>query len=672
MADTYNNWGDEPPEDLLPMENIGFQDQQPPQTGSLGFDINPFGSDNAQQQIPPSLENLISNVKAETKIEANTENRSERSDRKERSKDSSRRHRRSRSRDKESSSSRHKSSKRDKDRDRKRSRSRSKDRSRRRRSRSRSKDKDRKKGRGGRSIFRTPSPSERNVRSRIGGRDSRRGGRGGGYGGNDYHRESRGPPPDVLERNERMIFVRGLADHMTQSTLLEVPLFQNAIDVKMSINRDGTGHKGFCHVTFATKDEVTQAMRNFDQGGLRVLGQSLYIDYVGQQARQNPRDRAEKKDRTLFLRAVPYAATEADIRAHPMFDKCSLLKMARDDKDGSFRGFAHVEYNTRYDAEGAMRIYDREGLNICGKKCFIDYTTGKMTDGDREDRKRRTLFVRSIPYDATEELIKTVPCFRSSVDIRMAKDPNTGKFRGFCHVEFKTQGEADAAMVYYDARGINILGKSVHSDYVGDNARQTPEEKEMARIKAEQKRQRKRESDALEKLLTQNSTAESAGSAAASAGLNALDQLLASAKAGNNVSAAKPKPNSASISNMSTGISQNNRHMSALQSGSVDGGRNAGRGGKFDPYQHANNYQNNQNKGGGGQWKSQGGGGYGGGQWKGNQNNSYNKSNDGGNFNASWNESGGWNNNSSGGWGNSQAQEPPKKKPNPNMGGLLM
>lgn len=408
------------------------------------------------------------------------------------------------------------------------------------------------------------------------------------------------------------------------------------------------------------------------------MGQSLYIDYVGERAKQNDNDRSDKKARTLFLRAVPYAATEDDIRnATTMFHKCSYIKMAYDEKDGSFRGFAHVEYPSRYEAEGAMRIYDREGLKILGKKCFIDYTTGKMTDDDREARKRRTIFVRSIPYDATEELVKTVPCFRSSVDIRMARDPETQKFRGFCHVEFKTQGEADAAMIYYDNRGVNILGKSVHCDYVGDNARQTPEQKEMARIKAEQKRQRKRESDALEKLLTQNSVAASEPAS----GMNALDQLLADAKAGNNVSnQGGSNRNTAQLSSESSGISSNNRHMQALQSGQIDGGSNQGRNhqGKFDPYSEANSYRQRgggswQNNNSGGNYNSGGYNSGGGGGWK-NQNNGGYNSNRGYNNNSGWNNqnqgNSGWGNNDNSGWG--QQQEAPKKKPNPNMGGLLI
>ena len=86
-------------------------------------------------------------------------------------------------------------------------------------------------------------------------------------GGRGDDRPRRGPPPEIRERNARMLFVRGLTDKMTQSTVMEVPLFQNAIDVKMSQAQNG-GHRGFCHITFATPEEVDQAMQTFEAGGL--------------------------------------------------------------------------------------------------------------------------------------------------------------------------------------------------------------------------------------------------------------------------------------------------------------------------------------------------------------------------------------------------------------------
>jgi len=237
-------------------------------------------------------------------------------------------------------------------------------------------------------------------------------------------------------------------------------------------------------------------------------------------------------------------------------------------------------------------------------------------------------------------------------------------------------------MVYYDARGINILGKSVHVDYVGDNARQTAEEKENARIKAEQKRLRKRESDALEKLLTQGS-----GKPAAASGMNALDQMLAAAKSGKPISSIPaaqktpgiaPKPNAARFdAGASVGISANNRTMQDIQAGIVDGGRNynprgayhggggyqnQGNHGRYDPYQQ----QRSGYQAGAGGWKDQNqgnqGGGGGGNTWN----------NPGGQQN-NWGNQGGNAGGNAGGWGNQPPQqEAPKKKPNAAFGGLLI
>lgn len=687
MTDTYNNWGnDAEPQGFntnvdimatygsnVPMMETNWDDpdtDEEVQTGVQKTESMPLTNQNP-------LDHLVETIKKES----NDKPERSRSRSRSRSRDRRRRRKRrsdsrSRSRSRSGSSKR---SRRNRDRDRRRSRS-PRDRKKQRGlglrdpddQKTESRDRhgrERTGGRKGRSIFQDASPKREFDSDRDRRRDRDR----------DRDRDRpRGATrnSELEERNNRMLFVRGLADSHTKDHLVMNSLFASAIEIKMSEGYNGK-HKGFAHITFRTAEEVENCVKEYDEKGCTVLGQNLYLDFVGAKARQNPGERQEKKMRTIFVRAIPRDSKLEEIKnSSELFKRATRIEMAYEegtqpDAPKVFRGFCHVEFRDRRECEDAMKIYRKYGLTINGKSCFIDYSGGnpRQSWDDREARKRRTLFVRSIPYDATEDLIRCVPCFRDSIDIRMAKSKETGKFRGFCHVEFGTQGEADAAMIYYDNRGINILGKSVAADYVGDNARQTEEQKEMARIKAEQKRARKRESDALEKLLTAGGDPSDN---ATSSGVNPLDALLASAKAnsGGGPNNNKPINNPAVMAHSSSGISANNRYAQKIQSGQVDGGRNPRWGNqneRFDPYANANSHFNNNNNNN---------------NWGGNQNKWNNNNNNNGyqnNHQTGYNQN---NNNNQGGYrappgggynpNNQGSANQPKKKPNAAFGGLLM
>lgn len=65
---------------------------------------------------------------------------------------------------------------------------------------------------------------------------------------------------------------------------------------------------------------------------------------------------------------------------------------------------------------------------------------------DGGDRESRTIFVRNISFQATEDDLRGVEQFANAVEIKLPVDRETGRMRGFGFVEFATAEECKQAL----------------------------------------------------------------------------------------------------------------------------------------------------------------------------------------------------------------------------------
>ena len=76
-----------------------------------------------------------------------------------------------------------------------------------------------------------------------------------------------------------------------------------------------------------------------------------------------------------------------------------------------------------------------------------------------EDKNTRTLFLRNVDYNATEDDLRNIPEFSSALDVKIPTDKDTGRPRGYGFIEYSTSTECKAAMHQLSQGGPIKLGE---------------------------------------------------------------------------------------------------------------------------------------------------------------------------------------------------------------------
>jgi nucleolin len=174
--------------------------------------------------------------------------------------------------------------------------------------------------------------------------------------------------------------------------------------------------------------------------------------------------------RTLYVEGLPFQACEDDIiNFFKPAGSITSIRVARWHDTGRLRGYGHVEFVSDTIAEKA--------LGLDGSYLFDRYIkvarpmTPKALSSYQESPKKierppkcKRIFVKNIPYDASEEDIRQVMMICGPiVDIRLAKWGHTQKSKGYCYVDFKREDSAEIAVK--KNLKIEISGRPVSIDY---------------------------------------------------------------------------------------------------------------------------------------------------------------------------------------------------------------
>lgn len=83
------------------------------------------------------------------------------------------------------------------------------------------------------------------------------------------------------------------------------------------------------------------------------------------------------------------------------------------------------------------------------------------------DLDKKTLFLSNLPYDSTEDDIRDLREFRDANIVRVGKDRDTGRSRGFAHIEFHSEREADDVYDDIQRYGCKIGSRELFVDFSG-------------------------------------------------------------------------------------------------------------------------------------------------------------------------------------------------------------
>ncbi|NXV19828.1 NUCL protein, partial [Cepphus grylle] len=241
------------------------------------------------------------------------------------------------------------------------------------------------------------------------------------------------------ERDARTLFVKNLPYRLTEDEMRDV--FKNAAEIRIVLNKEGNS-KGMAYIEFKTEAEANKALE--EKQGTEIDGRAMVIDFTGEKSHQDhQKGGGERESKTLIVNNLSYAASEETLQE--LFKKASSIKMPQTNQ-GRPKGYAFVEFPTAEDAKEALNSCNN--TEIEGRAIRLEFSSPAWQKGNTNARggfnqQSRTLFVRGLSEDTTEETLRE--SFEGSISARIVTDRDTGSSKGFGFVDFSSPEDAKAA-----------------------------------------------------------------------------------------------------------------------------------------------------------------------------------------------------------------------------------
>ena len=178
-------------------------------------------------------------------------------------------------------------------------------------------------------------------------------------------------------------------------------------------------------------------------------------------------------DRTVYIEGIPFTCTEDDVRSFFQSVKSgsiTSLRLPTWHDSGRLRGYGHVEFQNSAAANQALKL---DGAFL-GKR-FIKVTRPlvprilqkqhvQQVDPSTVVRPPgcRTIFVKNLPYDTTEEEItQSFKLFGKIKNVRIAKWEHTNQQKGVAYIDFEREESAEIAV----KKGMTIRSRPLGLDF---------------------------------------------------------------------------------------------------------------------------------------------------------------------------------------------------------------
>jgi len=186
-------------------------------------------------------------------------------------------------------------------------------------------------------------------------------------------------------------------------------------------------------------------------------------------------------EHTVFIEGLPFTSSEEEIRNFFTEHGCNdilELRLPKWQDSGRLRGFGHVVFSSQETRKRALSN-EVNGKEIGGRYITVKEanapragtTAGASQGGQAREQPKgcKTVFVRNLPYDATEEhILEAFRTYGKIVDggVRVVRNHTNGQSKGFGYVEYKTQ-EGALASVQKASKpfGLTVMNRPVFVDY---------------------------------------------------------------------------------------------------------------------------------------------------------------------------------------------------------------
>lgn len=210
----------------------------------------------------------------------------------------------------------------------------------------------------------------------------------------------------------------------------------------------------------------TRAKQVMKQSARGVAGQdeekdgkkASLVEETEEVVAEAPRD----QQTTVYCEGLSYEATESDVMSFFAPLEVKEVRMPRYQDSGKPRGYAHVEFWRESDAAAAL---SRDRQNLKGRYVTVRPARDKARVTDRpRPQGCRTVFVKNIPYDTSEDAVRNVfNRFGKVEDVRLPNWQHTKRLKGHGYVQFVREFHAELA--FKQQHTLRLKGRELRVDY---------------------------------------------------------------------------------------------------------------------------------------------------------------------------------------------------------------
>uniref|UniRef100_A0A7S4T585 RRM domain-containing protein n=1 Tax=Ditylum brightwellii TaxID=49249 RepID=A0A7S4T585_9STRA len=257
----------------------------------------------------------------------------------------------------------------------------------------------------------------------------------------------------------KTIFVGNLSFDIDEGTLGDT--FKDCgkiISLRFVEDKKTGNFKGCVFIEFEETESTDKAMKLV---GKEIMGRSLTVEYEGGKKKRIPSEKPEGC-KTVFVGNLSFDIDENTLRdAFKVCGKIMSIRFVKDKKTGDFKGFGFIDFKNTESTDQALQLADTD---IKGRSIIVEYVGDKKKD-TKKPEGCKTAFVGNLSHDIDEDTLRDA--FKDCgaiASVRLVKDRESGKSKGFGFIEFEDTESTDKALKMV---GTEIMGRALRVDYSG-------------------------------------------------------------------------------------------------------------------------------------------------------------------------------------------------------------
>ena len=238
--------------------------------------------------------------------------------------------------------------------------------------------------------------------------------------------------------------------------------------VRIIRDRDTGRSRGFGYISFDSKEEAEASVSKLE--GLASGGRDFRVNVSVPKDQRPPRERKPRipEGPSIFMGNLDFNIADTDVTAlcEDILGEgvVKRVRIATDRDTGRSRGFGHLDFETQEDAD--MALEKLAGCELAGRALRVDIAQ-RREDRPKRQQSKHSVFVGNLSWDIdttfVEDMLDDILGPGSFVSVRLATDNQTGRIRGFGHVDFKDSETAARAVI--ELNGMEVLGRQLRVDH---------------------------------------------------------------------------------------------------------------------------------------------------------------------------------------------------------------